>query len=55
MENRAQLLQTFGSIGTSAANAASKGIAEAAKIDSKTVDTALKLFGGFDPSKATVL
>ncbi len=48
IDQRAQLLQTLGSIGTSAANAATEGIAEAAKTDSKSVDTALKLFGGFE-------
>ena len=48
IEQRAQLLQTLGSIATSAADAAAEGIAEAARSDSKTVDTALKLFGGFD-------
>jgi hypothetical protein len=48
IENRPQLLQNLGSIATSAADAAAKGIAEAAKTDSKTVDVALKLFGGFD-------
>ena len=48
IEQRAQLLQSLGSIATSAADAAAEGIAEAAKADPKTVDTALKLFGGFD-------
>jgi hypothetical protein len=48
IENRPQLLQTLGSIATSAADAAAEGIAEATRTDSKTVDTALKLFGGFD-------
>ncbi len=51
MEQRAQLLQSLGSIATSAANAAAEGIAEAAKTDSKTVETTLKLFGGFDRSE----
>jgi hypothetical protein len=48
---RTQLLQTLGSIAASAANSAAEGIAEAAKTDSKTVDTALNLFGGFDRSE----
>ncbi len=51
IEQRAQLLQTLGSVGTSAANSATEGIAEAVKTDSKTVETALKLFGGFDRSE----
>ncbi len=48
LEQRAQLLQSLGSIATSAADAVAEGVAEAVKTDSKTVDTALKLFGGFD-------
>ncbi len=51
IEQRAQLLQSLGSIGTSAADVAAEGIAEAVKTDSKTVETALKLFGGFDRSE----
>ena len=51
IEQRAQLLQSLGSVATSAAEAAAEGIAEAVKADSKTVDTALKLFGGFDRSQ----
>jgi hypothetical protein len=51
IEQRAQLLQTLGSIATSAADSAAEGIAEATKADSKTIDTALKLFGGFDRSE----
>ncbi len=48
IDQRAQLFQALGNVATSAAKAATEGIAEAAKTDSKTVDTALKLFGGFD-------
>jgi hypothetical protein len=51
LDQRSQLFQTLGNIATSAANAATEGIAEAAKTDPKTVDTALKLFGGFDRSE----
>ena len=51
INQRRQLLQSLGSIATSAANAVADGIAEATKTDSKTADTALKLFGGFDRSE----
>ncbi len=47
----AQLLQSFGTIATSAADAAAEGINKSVQADSNSVNTALKLFGGFDRSE----
>jgi hypothetical protein len=51
VDQRAQLFQSFGSIATTAADAATEGIQQALQTDSTSVNTALKLFGGFDRSE----
>jgi hypothetical protein len=51
LDQRAQLFQAFGGIATSAAEIADEGINKAVQTDSTSVNTALKLFGGFDRSE----